>query len=78
MSMKKNTEALPMVLSQSIDAIYIGRILFEELVSDTDLFGTVVEGKRAKVEDVDEKKYRSTTYGPITVYRCYIHWENTI
>ena len=36
-----------MVLSQSIDAIYIGRILFEELVSDADLFGTVVEGKRA-------------------------------
>ena len=34
-----------MVLSQSIDVIYIGRILFEELVSDAYLFGTVVEGK---------------------------------
>ena len=46
MSMKKNTEALPMVLSQSIDTIYIGRILFEDLVSDADLFGTVVGDKR--------------------------------
>ena len=44
--MKKNTGALPMVLSQSIDAIYIGRILFEDLVSDADLFGTVVGGER--------------------------------
>ena len=47
MLMKKNTGALPMVLSQSIDVIYIGRILFEDLVSDANLFGTVVGGKRA-------------------------------
>ena len=31
-----------MVLSQSIDVIYIGRILFEGLVSNADLFGIVV------------------------------------
>ena len=31
-----------MVLSWSIDAINIGRILLEDLVSDADLFGIVV------------------------------------
>ena len=34
-----------MVLSQSIYVIHIGRILLGELVSDADLFGTVVGGR---------------------------------
>ena len=39
---KQIIRASQMVLSQSLDVIYIGGILFEELISDTDLFGTVV------------------------------------
>ena len=44
-----------MVISHYIDVIYIGGIQFEQLVIDSDLFGTVVGDRWAQIQDVDQK-----------------------